>query len=53
MKREKSELYDELHIILGEFNRTGLIKELIRSDYLDEYMNKIVLTKTLNLNIPL
>lgn len=52
MKREKSELYDELHIILGEFNRTGLIKELIRSDYLDEYMNKIVLTKTLNLNIP-
>ncbi len=52
MKREKSELYDELHIILGEFNRTGLVKELIKSSLLDEYINKIVLTKTLNLNIP-
>lgn len=52
MKRERSELQDELLIILGEFNRTGLIKELIKSSLLDEYMNKMVLTKTLNLNIP-
>ena len=52
MKKERSELYDELHIILGEFNRTGLVKELTKSNLLDEYINKIVLTKTLNLNIP-
>ena len=52
MKKERSELYDELQIILGEFNRTGLVKELTKSNLLDEYINKIVLTKTLNLNIP-
>lgn len=53
MKRERSELQDELLIILKKFNRTGLIKELIKSDYLDEYINKTVLTKTLNMNIQL
>lgn len=52
MKKERSELHDELLIILGEFNRTGLVKELTKSNLLDEYINKIVLTKTLNLNIP-
>jgi len=52
MKKERSELYDELQIILGEFNRTGLVKELTKSNLLDEYINKTVLTKTLNLNIP-
>lgn len=52
MKKERSELHDELLIILKDFNRTGLIKELIKSDLLNDYMNKMVLTKTLNLNIP-
>lgn len=52
MKRERSELYYELLIILGEFNKTGLVKELTKSSLLDEYINKTVLTKTLNLNIP-
>ena len=52
MKKERNELHDELLIILKDFNRTGLIKELIKSDLLNDYMNKMVLTKTLNLNIP-
>ncbi len=53
MKKERFELEEKIYFILTELNKNGVVKELIKSDLLSEYMNKFVLTKTLNLNIPL
>jgi len=53
MKVERKILEDKILIILTNLNKTGEIKELIRSDLLNDYMNKTLLTKTLNLNFTL
>ena len=53
MKKERIEIEDKIIEILTILNRNGQVKELIKSDLLNDYMNKFVLTKTLSLNLPL
>lgn len=53
MKKERIEIEDKIIEILAMYNKNGQVKELIRSELLNEYMNKFVLTKTLSLNLPL
>jgi len=53
MKKERVEIEDKIIEILTILNRNGQVKELIKSDLLNDYMNKFVLTKTLSLNLPL
>lgn len=53
MKKERFELEEKIYLILTELNKNGVVKELLKSDLLNEYMNRFVLTKTLNLNLPL
>lgn len=53
MKKERVEIEDKIIEILTILNRNGQVKELIKSDLLNDYMNKFVLTKTLSMNLPL
>jgi len=53
MKQERTALQEAIYFVLTDLNRKGTIKDLLKSRLLDEYMNKMVLTKTLNLNLTL
>ena len=53
MKKERVEVEDKIIEILTLLNKNGQVKELIKSDLLNDYMNKSVVTKTLTLNLPL
>ena len=53
MKKERIEIEDKIIEILTILNKNGQVKELIKSDLLNDYMNKFVLTKTLSMNLPL
>ncbi len=53
MKQERQILEKKLQEILHEMNKTGLIKEILKSSLLDEYMNRRMLTKTLGTDMPL
>lgn len=53
MKQERNILENKIYFTLSELNKTGSIKILIKSDMLNDYMNKFIITKTLNQNLPL
>lgn len=52
MLQERAKLEDELYSIISDLNKTGSIKELIKSDLLNDYIDRAVLTNILNFNMP-
>jgi hypothetical protein len=53
MKQERSFIEERIYFALTDLNKDGTIKELLKYNDLDEYINKAVLTKILNLNLTL
>ena len=53
MKQERNELQEHIHSILIELNNSGDIKEVLKSELLDDYMNKELKTKILNTRLTL
>jgi hypothetical protein len=53
MKQERKILEEKLNFILTDLNKRDLVKDLIKTELLNDYINRTVLTRTLTMNRPL